>query len=231
MSKQSILIVSDLHAPYTHQDTISFLKAIKNKYNPNKVIFTGDEVDFHNISFHNADPDLDSAGVELQKAIEVLSPIYKLFPEATILESNHGSLVYRKALHHGLSRAFFKNYNDILEAPKGWKWVSDYTVPTPLGKVYFHHSRGPALKTSQLYGMSHVCGHLHESFNISYWSTPEKLLFAMTVGCLVDNHSLAMAYNKINLKKPIIGVGVIVDGIPELIPMVLNKYGRWIGKL
>ncbi len=53
----------------------------------------------------------------------------------------------------------------------------------------------------------------------------------MTVGCLVDSHSLAMAYNKNNLKRPVIGCGVIIDSIPQLIPMVLNKAGRWIGRL
>ena len=228
--KSRVLIISDLHSPYGHIDTVPFLKAVKKKYKPTQVILTGDEVDFHQISFHPGDPDLDSAGVELAKAIQALKPLYELFPRATVLHSNHGSLVYRKALYHGLPKAVVKEYRHMLSAPKGWEWVDDLIIKTPLGKVYFHHSRGPALKTSQLYGMSHVCGHLHESFNISYWSTPEKLLFAMTVGCLVDKSSLAMAYNKLNTKRPIIGVGVIIEGIPELVPMII-KNGRWIGKL
>jgi hypothetical protein len=31
--------------------------------------------------------------------------------------------------------------------------------------------------------------------------------------------------------RPIIGCAVIINGLPKLIPMVLNKSGRWIGKI
>lgn len=231
-NNKRILIISDLHAPYGHQDTVAFLKAVKEKYKPTRVILSGDEVDFHNISFHESDPDLDSSGVELQKAIDALKPIYKLFPKAEVLESNHGSLVMRKAVANGLSRSFFKSYQEILQAPKGWTWHLELTAKLPNGsQCYFHHSKGKPIKTGQLYGMSHVCGHLHESFDIQYWSTPEDLFFAMTVGCLVDKKSLALAYCKNNMKRPIIGLGLIIDSHPVLVPMRLNSKGRWVGKL
>jgi hypothetical protein len=97
---------------------------------------------------------------------------------------------------------------------------------------YFHHSKGVnAKKNSQAMGMSFVQGHHHESFEIQYWGNPNALLFGMTCGCLVDGKSLALAYNKNNLKRPVIGCSVIIDSKPILIPMVLNKKGRWIGRL
>jgi hypothetical protein len=233
MKNSRILVISDLHCPYNHPDTVRFLKAIKKKYKPNKVILSGDEIDNHAISFHDSDPDLPSAGDELERAINCLKPIYKLFPKATVLESNHGSLVMRKALSNGLSRKYFRSYNEILEAPKGWSWVFDLTLKLPNGtKCYFHHSKGVnALKNSQAMGMSFVQGHHHERFSIEYWGNPNNLLFGMTVGCLVDTKSLALAYNKNNLKRPVIGSAVIINGIPELIPMQLDKRGRWTGKL
>ncbi len=227
-----ILIVSDLHCPYEHPDTVAFLRAVKKKYRPTRVILSGDEVDFAGISFHDHDPDLDSPGKELEKAIKALKPIYDLFPVAEVLESNHGSLVIRKALTHGLSRKFFKSPGEILEAPQGWTWHFDITTTLPNGsKCYFHHSKGKALKTGQLYGMSHICGHMHESFDIQYWSTPQNLFFAMTVGCLVDKKSLALAYAKNNTKRPIVGLGLIIDSLPVLVPMVLDHNGRWNKKL
>lgn len=233
MNNSRILVISDLHAPYTHQDTVRFLKAIKKKYRPSRVISSGDEADFHNISFHDSDPDLDSAFVELTKAIETLKPIYKLFPKVEVLESNHGSLILRKALANGLSRKFFRTPGEILEAPKGWTWHFDLVIKLPDGtECYFHHSKGANVKkNSQAMGMSFVQGHHHESFEISYWGNPNALLFGMTVGCLVDPKSLAMAYNKNNLKRPIIGCAVIIDSKPILIPMVLSKNGRWTGRL
>lgn len=232
MSKrQTILVISDLHVPYEHPDTIAFLKAVKRKYNPTMVISSGDEADYHALSFHDSDPDLPSAGDELALTVKKLKSIAKIFPKMTIVESNHGSMVLRKALANGLPQRVFKSYREILGVPKTWKWVFDLVVDTPMGPVYFHHSRGKAIKTAQTYGMSHVCGHHHETFDIQYFSTPHKLCFGMTVGCLVDKNSLALAYNKTNLKRPIIGVGVIIDGLPQLVPMVLRKGGRWTGKL
>lgn len=230
---KSILVISDLHTPYQHPDAVRFLKAIKAKYKRfDKVVLSGDEIDSHALSFHDSDPDLDSAGKELDLAIEALKPIFRLFPKATILESNHGSLVMRKALAHGIPKKVFKSYRDILKAPKGWNWVFDLKLNTPLGKVYFHHSKGvDAKKNSQAMGMSFVQGHHHEQMDIQYWGNPEALLFGMTVGCLVDPKSLAMAYNKNNLKRPVLGCAVVINGLPQLVPMLLNKQGRWTGKL
>ncbi len=212
---------------------MAFLKAIKNKYKPTRVILSGDEADFHAISFHDHDGDLDSAGLELEKTIQALKPIYDLFPVAEVLESNHGSLVMRRALSNSMSRHYFKAPGEILKAPKGWSWHFDIDLKLPNGTdCYFHHSKGANVKkNSQAMGRSFVQGHHHESFEIQYWGNPSALLFGMTVGCLVDPRSLAMAYNANNLKRPVIGCAVIIDSHPQLIPMQLNKAGRWTGKL
>ena len=236
MSKTStfkrILILSDMHHPFGHPDTVPFLKALEKKYKFDKVVCIGDEVDHHAISFHDANPDLPSAGDELKQAIEALKPIYKLFPKVEVVESNHGSLVYRKALAGGLPKAVFRSYNEILEAPKGWKWSFDLKLNTPLGVVYFCHGKsGAAGRLASQYGLSCVQGHFHEKAQITYQSTPEKLIFDMHVGCLADDKSLALGYNKINPRRPIVSIGIVINGIPQIIPMILNKKGRWIGKL
>lgn len=230
--KQTILVISDLHCPYQHPDAIAFLAAVKRKYSPTDVVCIGDEVDFHALSFHDSDPDLDSAGIELEKAIQALKEIYKLFPKVTVVESNHGSMVLRKALAGGIPKKAIRSYNDILEAPRAWKWVFDTKIKTPLGPIYFCHgkSASPGKMASQ-YGMSVVQGHYHEKAQISYISTPEKLMFDAHTGCLADDSSLALGYNKVNPKRPIVSLIVIIDGIPQLVPMLLKKGGRWTGKL
>jgi len=48
---------------------------------------------------------------------------------------------------------------------------------------------------------------------------------------LIDKKSLAFAYDKLNLQRPVIGVGMIINSLPVLIPMILNNKGRWCGKL
>lgn len=227
-----ILILSDMHHPYAHPDTVPFLKALKKKYKFDKVVCIGDEVDFHALSFHESDPDLDSAGTELKQAIKSLQPIYKMFPKVDIVDSNHGSMVYRKALANGIPKAALKSYREILQAPKNWNWTFDLKLKTQLGLVYFCHGKsGSPGRLASQYGCSSVQGHYHEKAQVSYQSTPEKLIFDMHVGCLANDKSLALGYNKINVKRPIVSVGIIINGIPQLVPMLLNKRGRWIGKL
>lgn len=227
-----ILVLSDMHHPYAHPDTVPFLAAVKKKYRPDKVICIGDETDFHDSSFHDSDPDLDSAGVELTKAIQGLQPIYKMFPDVTVVESNHGSMVMRKALVGKIPRKAIKSYNDILDAPKGWHWVFDTILQTPMGPVYFCHGKsGAAGRLASQYGMSTVQGHYHEKAQITYISTPEKLMFDAHTGCLADDKSLALGYNKVNPKRPVVSILVIDNGRPYLIPMLLGKGGRWVGTL
>jgi predicted phosphodiesterase len=228
-----ILCISDMHHPYSHPDLIPFLSAIKDHYNPTQVVSIGDEVDYHAISFHSHDPDLFSPGQELEKAIEHLQPLYKLFPTMQIIESNHGSLVYRKQKHAGLPRSVFKEYRDILEAPEGWSWHRDLTLRMVNGlDVFFTHGmKANVTLLSKNMSMCVVQGHYHSKFKVEYWANTQCIRWGMQIGCLINDHSMAFEYNNTTMERPIIGTGIIIDGHPMLLPMVLNKKGRWIGRL
>lgn len=229
---KSILVIGDFHAPFNHVDAVDFLAALNKKYKFDKVINIGDETDFHAMSYHDSDPDLPSAGYELELAIEELKPLYKLFPNVDLVDSNHGSMVLRKALTNGFPKKVLKEIREVLDAPTGWNWYTDITLNTPLGKVYFCHGKsGTPGRLASQYGMSCVQGHFHEKAQVTYISTPDKLMFDAHTGCLVNDKSLAMNYNKVNPRRPIISSLVILNGIPQIIPMVLNKKGRWVGKL
>lgn len=226
-----LLCVSDLHKPYGHQDANKFLKALKEKYNFDHVLIGGDEIDAHAMSFHDADPDLLSAGHELEAAIEALKPLYELFPEADVLSSNHGDLVYRKGKHHGMPRHVLKDYRDVLLAPNGWTWAESYTFQFPDGKkAYAHHGISKDyLKASQNLGMSFIQFHFHNELGARYWAVNGELFWALQCACLIDDTSRAMAYNKLTLGRPIMGCAGVIDGLPKLFPMLLDRSGRWTG--
>ena len=218
-----ILFISDAHIPYHHKRFIPFLAGLKAKYMPTRVVCVGDELDKHAMSFHTSDPDLYSAGDELRKSLPIIKQLHELFPQMDIIDSNHGSMVYRKAKEHGLPRHYIKSYNEVLEVDSGWVWHNDLTLILPDGqKVYVHHGKSAdGLKLSQTMGMSCVQGHYHEKFGINYWGNSLGLYFSMQVGCLIDDKSLAFAYNNVNLKRPVIGTGLIIDGVPILEAMPL----------
>jgi calcineurin-like phosphoesterase family protein len=230
---QRILLIPDMHHPYAHPDTWKFLAAIKRKYKPDRVICLGDEVDGHALSYHESDPDLASAGPELEKAIHFLKPIYKMFPKVDVLESNHGSLVYRKAITAGIPRRALKCYREILEAPKGWHWHFDMRIQMSNGvDLYLHH--GKSAKAAELSLNEGCCsaeGHYHTKFHATYWRNSRGLFWGIHCGYLADHDSLAQAYAKSNIKKGIVGAAVILNGQPQMIPMTLKSNGRWVGYL
>jgi predicted phosphodiesterase len=223
-----ILFISDMHIPYHHPGLLPFLAGLKLRYNPTRIICLGDELDKHAMSFHDSDPDLMSAGDELRASLPVIAELYAMFPEMDIIDSNHGSMVYRKAKANGMPRRYIRSYNEVLGVGDGWVWHNDLTIilpetdTMPEQKVYIHHGKSAdAVKTSQAMSMSHVCGHFHESFGVKYWANPNGLFFAVNGGCLIDDRSYAFAYNNMNLKRPIIGTPLLIDGVPVLEAMPL----------
>lgn len=233
MSNKRVLVLSDMHHPYGHPDMVAFLKAVKRKFKPDRVICIGDEIEGAALSFHGINPDLPSASDELRQAIDRLKPIYRLFPRVDVVESNHGSLVYRRAKHGGIPKSVIKGYREMIEAPKGWHWHDDLIIKLSDGtQCYFCHGKSnDILKVSQAQSMHCVQGHYHERFDIRYWGNPLQLYWGMTVGCLINDQALSFSYNKVNLRRPVIGCGIIIEGHPQLIPMVLKPGGRWTGKL
>ena len=225
----SVLVISDLHIPYHHQDAFDFLKALKKKYKPDMIVNIGDELDHHAISMHEHNPDLMSAGDELKNSRVYVRELEKIFPEMTLVHSNHSSLVYRRALKYGLPKDYLKSYNEFLGVGNGWQWVDDLTITLSDGsRCFFTHGiSADVLKVAAQYGMNTVQGHFHTKFSIGYFSNPDALIWGMQVGCLINQKSMAFDYAKNFKSRFIVGCGMIINGQPKLMPMVLDKDGRW----
>lgn len=229
-----ILVIGDLHEPYTHPDAYDFLQSVRDEYCPDIVVQIGDETDGHAISFHDSSPDLDSAGVELEKAKLGLERLHTLFPNMLVCDSNHGSLIYRRAKAHGLPVQFIKKYRDILfpeHGAPGWSWGDAWDLNTVLGTVRFQHQvSGDLLLNAAHERKSMVIGHFHGKLDIQYAASSTALYFGAHCGCLIDNKSMAFAYGKLSRSKPILGCMVITNGCPQIIPMLLDDSGRWCGR-
>ena len=57
---------------------------------------------------HDHDPDLPSPGDELTLAREYIKELESMFPKVVEVESNHSSMVFRRAIKNGMSREFLK---------------------------------------------------------------------------------------------------------------------------
>ena len=235
---ESVLFFADTHIPYHHRDYLEFLKLVKETYKPDLVIHGGDEVDNHAISFHDKDPNLQSPKDELVSSIKCLKKLYKVFPKLHLLRSNHGSLAERKLKFFGLPALYLRELGDVYGVPD-WKWHNELIIKlSDNTSMLLRHDL--SRKTSLMVAYRNSCNvmgaHYHTKFSIEYAANHEKLYWAVSAPCLLDEKSLAMAYAKTNsgtagLDKCLLGCVMVISGHPILIPMILNKRGRWIGIL
>ena len=222
---KKILVISDTHFPYHHPDTFPFLRKLNKAYKPDHVVHIGDEMDWHSINVsHVINPDLPSPADELLVGQSLCKQLEKIFPKVVLLESNHGSMVLRRAMAKGMSKFFIKDYNEILDVGKGWQWKERHIVETDKGRIIFAHQFCKDIaKAVREASMSCVQGHFHTTSEIKYVANDFHLNWGMSVGCMVDKKSLAMAYMKVNMAKPILSCAVITDGVPYIVPMILKK--------
>jgi hypothetical protein len=229
-----VLVFSDTHCPYMHPDYIDFLTYAKREYRPTMILCGGDEVDSHALSFHNSDPALDSAGIELDNARIQLSNLHNLFPDMRIVESNHGSMVYRKAKAHGIPAAYIKSYRDVLFPDgegKAWSWHDTVRLEMSLGRdiQLQHQGTGDLTKLAAHENANLIVGHEHSKFGIGYAASRVDDYWSLYLGCGIDRSAMAFAYGQHMPSKPVLGCSIIVDGVPQLIPMRLDRHERWIG--
>ena len=150
-----------------------------------------------------------------------------------LVHSNHGSMLYRRSKTHGIPNYMLKDYNEVIGVGNGWKWYADYKHTMNNGQTVFmtHGMKKNGLALAKEMGMCVIQGHYHTDFNIAYTSNPMALNWSMMCGCLIDDDSRAYAYNKVNSARVILGCGIIINGQPKLIPMVLERGGGWNGQV
>jgi hypothetical protein len=220
MKYKRILCIPDLQAPYHHPEALRFLAHVKKEINPDLVMCLGDELDQYTLSKYASSPDADSPALEYAKAMRIMARLYELFPEAKAVTSNHVDRIFKKAAESGIPSAYLKSIPEFMQAPKGWEWRDFWVVD---GIRFEHGERAGGLSGLRNLVLANmrktVIGHQHECPGTTYVSNGEATLWGLNVGCLVSQDSFGLAYTKKNRHKPVLGCGIIIDGIPTFFPM------------
>jgi metallophosphoesterase superfamily enzyme len=206
-SGKNVLVIGDLHLPFTLDGYLEHCLEIYNEYKCDEVVFIGDIIDNHATSYHETDPDGHSAGQELAMAISEIRKWYSVFPKATVIIGNHDRLIMRKAYSAGVSKLWIKDYSEVLGVP-GWNFTESIEIDDVL---YIHGEGGTARNRVNSDLQSIVQGHLHTQCYVEWYVGSKFKLFGMQVGCGINHKSYAMAYAKEN-KKPAIACGVVLKG-------------------
>lgn len=217
---KTVLVIPDLHCPYHHKKLFQFLRYLKLKYKPDVVIFLGDEVDGHAWSFHGKDPALPNPCREMELAINAIRGINRIFPEAYLLDSNHGSLLERKVKFNGLPMQMLKPLKQLYGTPK-WSWHNRIQLKTLMGDVMLGHGvSGKPGGWATPIGMSTIEGHFHTKFHLTWFVNALRKYFSIHSGCLIDYKAYAFAYAHPNIPEPMLGATILHStGHPELIPL------------
>lgn len=225
LSSDNILVIPDLHEPFTKVGFREHCKRIQRKYKCRIVVFMGDLVDHHSISYHEHDPDLWSPVDEMAKADIKLKEWFKDFPRAYITWGNHDSLPDRKGKTAGLPKRCFKTFKERWNLPTGWQDGPEFVIHNVLFK---HQGKGGvngALNTAIANRISTCVGHTHSHGCIAWNVSSRDRIFGMNPGSGVNYKSLAFAYGKTFENKPFVACGVILNKgkLPIIEPMELNK--------
>lgn len=220
MTNKTVLVIPDLQIPFHHKKALEFLVDAKNEFQPERVVCVGDEWDNCALSRYPKNPDGCSAGDERELAVQLSKPFYEAFPTVFLCESNHRARLYKRAFEAGIPAAYLRDTRGYMCAPKGWKWANRWVFD---GVVFEHGDRASGAACGErLIDANHastVYGHHHDRPGCGFRRIAGRNLYWMNVGCLIDDKSYAMNYNKMQRTAPVMSCGVIVDGVPRVIPM------------
>lgn len=217
------LVIGDLHCPWERLGYLRFCKDLYYQWDCNKVVFIGDVVDLHAISFHDKEPGCPGPLQEYEQAKKAVQRWYKAFPNAVVTLGNHDRRVVRRAKVVDIPEIFLRSYQDIWGTPN-WSYVDDYIMDD----VYFYHGDGqggeyPAANATRKLLMSVCMGHNHTASGVKYYTNPLRRIFACDTGAGCDDKQLAMAYSRTNKRRSVLSAAVIIDGIAHVEPMPCGR--------
>ena len=221
--KSNVLVIADTHFPFEKEGYLEHCLAMFNKYNCNQVVHIGDEVNLRGVSQWEKDPDGFSPGTEALLAQEKMKIWYKAFPNVKVCIGNHTARPFRMAKSNGIPKKFIKSYEEAWEAPRGWQWADSWEIDG----VHYTHGTGfsganAAVTIATRHRQNTVIGHIHSQAGIQYSASKIDLVWGMQVGGALDDTSYAAYYAKDQLKKSIIGCGIVLQGkLPIFEPMCL----------
>lgn len=217
----TVLILPDLHAPFAHPRALAWLESVRADWAPDTVICIGDLGDQHGWCTHGTNPASPGPATEDERCLAFCRSLYSLFPVVLACTGNHDTRLARKCAAAGIPPRLHRTIAEVYESPPGWVWADHHIVQ---GVLYLHgegySGKDAALRAALDNGTCTVAGHIHSAAGVQYHASLTQTLWGLSVGCLVDPASPAFAYARAHRRKPVLGCGVVCDGVPLFLPLV-----------
>lgn len=219
-----IFVLGDIHLPWCDWDALKEvaeeIKLAERRGDDVTVVQVGDLLDARAWSKYPKGPADENAQREWDEAEAAMDKLYELIPQMHILLGNHDERFAKKAMESMLPKQLIKSLDEYFNFD-GWKW---HTADAPLevdGIAFIHGDSFPipVPATAALRLGQSVCyGHTHTA-QLQYIVTFKKRIFSMNVGWLGDESKSAFSYARKSPNRSFKGYGVIIDGVPHLMPL------------
>ena len=219
-----VLIIGDTHAPAMLNSYPDFLAECYEAWGCDRVVHIGDIADNCALSFNLKKPQQKDPLREFEQAMSQIETLVSYFPKADLMLGNHDVLPYRWCNEVGIPVEMMKDFGSIFNLPSGWKVHQRYGQLEIDGVIYQHGDRGrsSAILNAKDEFCSVVQGHHHAKAGIEFTANRNHRVFGMQVGCGTDWRHHQQEYGVKYSKKPIIGCGIVIDGVtPIFEPMVM----------
>ena len=203
-----------MHEPASHPGYLAFVQDVAERWATERVVFIGDVVDHHAVSFHQTSPVAAGSEDEANATQAGIDRWRGAWPRAVVTIGNHDERVHRLAASVKVPPRFVRDYSRTWNTP-GWRWVRDVQIDG----VHYHHGTGlggqaPALTAARQSMRSTVVGHVHSVGGVRWACGPGRRVFGLDTGCGVDEDHPAMSYGRDLVRRPVLGCGVVIDGHP-----------------
>ena len=233
----TVIAVGDIQFPFQHRDMIPFLKAVIKEFKPDRMVQIGDLADQYFANAWGKSTKAQSARDEFETFLEQLHgeflPLFKKMKK-TIIIGNHDERIYKRADEAGIPDFVLKSMKDLYQLPKDIDLVYDVQIDG-VTYVHGHTTKCSAANATEVltyeYETPVVYGHFHSCAGINYLANKRRLVWGFNLGCLIDVNAYAFEYGRAYKNKPILGVGLVINGQPIYVPMLIGNNHRWTGKL
>ena len=218
-----VLVIGDLHIPWERTGYFQFCCDLYEQWDCDTVVFIGDVVDSHAVSFHKKHPEMPGALQEYKQVKKQVRRWYRHFPKAVVTIGNHDERVIRVARDNGIPEVYLKSYKANW-GTSNWRWKHSHIIDN----VYYYHGTGqggeyPAANAVRKMLMSVVMGHNHTASGVKYYTNPTRRVFGCDTGAGCDDKALAFAYSVNNKRRSVLSAAIVIDGVPYIEPMRCGK--------
>ena len=229
MASKRVLVIGDIHEPVCRKGYLQFNRDLAKKHEVDTIVFIGDLVDWHAISFHDQNPECPSAADEYTLAKKMVQRWHRAFnvkryPNGVfVCIGNHDARPKRLAESVQIPAALLRDYNE--QWGTNWKWLTSKIIDN----VYYCHGHGkagginPAYNMAKAMGMSVVMGHCHSKGGCKWLVNPLRRWFGMDTGCGIDDKRHAFAYAKEAAYRSVLSSCVVIKGEPQHIMMQCGR--------